>query len=306
MKGGAKRMKLLVTGGTGFIGRQLCQALVSEGNRVTVFARDPEKGERILGKQVDFVADLGELVPSDRFDAIVNLAGAPVFGGRWTAKRKQAIRDSRIGTTAKLVSFVARSEYKPKVLISGSAIGYYGDQGDRSLDESAPGRPEFSHELCRDWEAEAGKVREQGVRLCIVRTGLVVGKGGGFLQPMLLPFRLGLGGRLGSGEQWISWIHMDDYLAMIRRLLEDDSLEGVFNATAPNPVTNREFTETLARVLHRPALLPMPAWVVRLLLGEMSGLLLGGQRVLPVRFQQAGFQFRYPELEPALRDVITG
>ncbi len=299
-------MELLITGGTGFIGRQLCRSLNDQGHTITILTRNPGKGAQILGEGIDFITDLDSLTPADHFDAIINLAGEPIFGGRWTAKRKQAIRDSRIGTTAKLVSFIARCEHKPELLISGSAIGYYGDQGDQMLDESAPGHPEFAHELCRDWEAEAAKAREQGVRLCIVRTGLVVGKGGGFLQPMLLPFRLGLGGRLGSGEQWLSWIHMDDYLAMIWRLLEDASLEGVFNATAPNPVTNREFTEILARVLHRPALLPVPAWVLKLLLGEMSGLLLGGQRVLPARFLEAGFRFQHTELEPALRDVITG
>ncbi len=298
-------MKLLVTGGTGFIGRHLCRLLNEQGHSVTVLTRNPAEGARLLGDGIGFISDLEALSSTDHFDVLINLAGAPIFGRRWTAQRKRIIHDSRIGTTAKLIAFIARCERKPELLISGSAIGFYGDQGDRVLDETAEGHPEFAHTLCRDWEAEAAKAREHGVRLCILRTGLVVGEGGGFLQPMLLPFRLGLGGRLGSGDQWMSWIHMADYLAMIQMLLEDASLQGVYNATAPNPVTNREFTETLARVLHRPARLPVPAWALRLMLGEMSGLLLGGQRVLPIRFQQAGFRFRYPELEPALRQVLS-
>jgi len=298
-------MKLLITGGTGFIGRRLCRSLVERGHTLTVLARDPARAAGILDESIELITDLDRLDGSRRFDAIINLSGEPIFGGRWTDRRKRILLDSRVGVTAKLVDFVGRSEQKPELLISGSAVGYYGDQGGQLLDEEAAGRDEFSHRLCREWEEEAAKVRRYGVRLCLLRTGLVLGKGGGFLQPMLLPFRLGLGGRIGSGEQWMSWVHMDDYLAMIHRLLEDDTLEGAFNATAPNPVTNREFTETLARVLHRPALLPVPAWFLRMALGEMSRLLLGGQRVIPARFRQAGFAFRYPDLEPALREAVT-
>ena len=298
-------MKLLITGGTGFIGRRLCRSLVERGHTLTVLTRDPARAAGILDDSIELITDLDRLDGGRRFDAIINLSGEPIFGGRWTERRKRILLDSRVGVTAKLVDFVGRSEQKPELLISGSAVGYYGDQGDQPLDEGAAGRDEFSHQLCREWEEEAAKVRQYGVRLCLLRTGLVLGRGGGFLQPMLLPFRLGLGGRIGSGEQWMSWVHMDDYLAMIHRLLEDDTLEGVFNATAPNPVTNREFTETLARVLRRPALLPAPAWLLKPILGERSRLLLGGQRALPARFEQAGFHFRYPHLEPALRQVVA-
>ncbi len=297
-------MKILITGGTGFIGRQLCRLLTDQNHSVTVLSRDPVAGARIIGEKINFITSLDTLSSADYFDAIINLAGAPIFGGRWTEKRKRIIRDSRIQTTAKLIDFIKKSDQKPGVLISGSAIGYYGDQGDAVVDETAVGHDEFSHRLCRDWEAEAEKARQHGVRVCILRTGLVTGKAGGFLAPMILPFRLGLGGRLGSGKQWMSWIHIDDHIAMVRLLLEDSTLEGIFNATAPNPVTNQEFTKTLARLLRRPALLPVPAGLLRLLLGEMSDLLLGGQRVMPVRFQQAGFPFRYPRLDPALRQVI--
>ncbi|HHS83505.1 MAG TPA: TIGR01777 family protein [Gammaproteobacteria bacterium] len=297
-------MKILITGGTGFIGRRLCRLLVDRNHSLTVLSRNPAAGAGIVGDGIDFISDLDTLTPADRFDAIINLAGAPIFAGRWTERRKQLIRDSRIQTTAKLIAFIERSAQKPAVLISGSAVGYYGDQGDTLLDEASTGHDEFSHQLCRDWEAEAERARQYGVRVCLLRTGLVIGEGGGFLRPMLLPFRLGLGGRLGSGKQWMSWIHIEDHVAMVCTLLENPDLKGIFNATAPNPVTNREFTRTLAHLLRRPALLPVPAGVLRLLLGEMSDLLLGGQRVLPARFQQAGFQFRYPELEPALRQAI--
>ena len=297
-------MNILITGGTGFIGRRLCRLLVDRNHSLTVLSRDPAAGARIVGDGIDFISDLDTLTPADGFDAIVNLAGAPIFAGRWTERRKQLIRDSRVQTTAKLIAFIERSVRKPAVLISGSAVGYYGNQGDALLDEASAAHDEFSHQLCRDWEAEAERARQYGVRVCLLRTGLVVGEGGGFLHPMWLPLRLGLGGRLGSGEQWMSWIHIEDHITMVQTLLEDPDLEGIFNATAPNPVTNREFTRTLAGLLRRPALLPVPAGVLRLLLGEMSELLLGGQRVLPVRFQQAGFQFRYPELEPALRQVV--
>ncbi len=297
-------MKILITGGTGFIGRELCRLFSDQNHTVTVFSRDPVAGSRVIGDKADFITSLDSLTPADHFDAIINLAGAPVFGGRWTEKRKRLIRDSRIQTTAKLIEFIGRSDKPPGVLISGSAVGYYGNQGDILIDETSASHDEFSHQLCRDWEAAAEKARQHGVRVCILRTGLVVGKEGGFLKPMILPFRLGLGGHLGSGLQWMSWIHIEDHIAMVRTLLEDSTLDGIFNATAPNPVTNREFTRTLAHVLRRPALLPMPAGVLRLMLGEMSDLLLGGQRVMPVRFQQAGFQFRYLQLEPALRQAV--
>ncbi len=299
-------MNVLITGGTGFIGQQLCRLLAAQNHSLTVLSRAPAAGSKAIGdNKINFITGLDTLTPADHFDAVINLAGAPVFAGRWTDKRKRIIRDSRIQTTARLIEFISKSDQKPGVLISGSAIGYYGDQGDTPLDETSASHDEFSHQLCRDWEAEADKARQYGVRVCILRTGLVIGEGGGFLKPMIRSFRLGLGGRLSNGQQWMSWVHIDDHIAMICALLEDASLDGIFNATAPNPVTNQEFTQTLANVLRRPAFLPMPAGMLRLLLGEMADLLLGGQRVMPARFQQAGFQFRYSELDPALRQAVS-
>ena len=297
-------MRLLVTGGSGFIGRHLCRLLAARNHSITVLSRNPAAAAEIVGDGIAIVDDLDALTPDEHFDAIVNLAGAPIFGGRWTEKRKRLIYDSRIQTTAKLIDFIKNSDQKPKVLVSGSAIGFYGDQGDAVLDETSAGHPEFSHRLCQDWEAEADKARQYGVRVATLRTGLVIGRDGGFLRAMLLPFRLGLGGPLGDGRQWMSWIHIDDHIAMVSTLLENPSLSGVFNATAPNPVTNREFTRTLAGILRRPAFLPVPAWLLRPLLGEMADLLLGSQRVMPARFQQNGFQFQYPDLEPALRQAV--
>ena len=193
---------------------------------------------------------------------------------------------------------------RPEVFLSGSAIGFYGNQGDTILDETSPGHDDFGHQLCAEWEQQAKKAKEQGVRVCLLRTGLVIGAQGGFLQPMLMPFKLGLGGRLGSGEQWMPWIHIDDHVAICLALLNNTELEGAFNLTAPNPVTNQNFAQTLAGILHRPAFLPAPAWVLKLMLGEMSELLLGSQRVVPKRMLDAGYSFKFTELDAALRDVL--
>ena len=281
-------MKILITGGTGFIGQTLCPALLAAGHSLTVLSRTPDKVVKIFGNQVTPIDTLQVLLDSDHFDAIINLAGAPIFGGRWTDKRKQILCHSRIDITQGLVDFIARAERKPSVFLSGSAIGFYGDQGDTIVDETSSSHDEFGHRLCVEWEQQAEKAKAYDVRVCLLRTGLVVGKQGGFLQPMLLPFKLGFGGRLGSGNQWMSWIHIDDHVAICQALLEDSNLEGKFNLTAPNPVTNQIFSKTLAGLLNRPALLPAPAWVLKLILGEMSELLIGSQRVIPKRILRRG------------------
>jgi len=298
-------MKYLITGGTGFIGRELCQALLTRNHSLVVLSRSPEKVVTTLGKQVTPLNHLQDLASSEYFDGIINLAGAPIFGGRWTDKRKRVICNSRIQITQDLVEFIARSHKKPGVFLSGSAVGFYGDHGDHFVSETSPGYDEFGHRLCVDWEREAEKASDQSVRVCLLRTGLVVGKNGGFLKPMILPFKLGLGGRLGSGQQWMPWIHLHDHISIILHLLEKPTLEGIFNLTSPNPVTNREFTRTLAGILHRPAFLHIPAWALNLILGEMSELLLGGQRAIPTRIQDAGFSFKYPTLDVALQNVLA-
>lgn len=297
-------MKILITGGTGFIGQTLCPTLLAAGHSLTVLSRTPEKVVSLFGNQVTPINSLQALSNSDNFDAIINLAGAPIFGGRWTDKRKKILLNSRIDTTRALIEFIGRVERKPQVFLSGSAIGFYGDQGDKIVDETTPSHNGFGHRLCAEWEEQAEKAKTYNVRVCILRTGLVVGKNGGFLQPMLLPFKLGLGGRLGSGDQWMSWIHIEDHVAICLALLNDATLVGKFNLTAPQPVTNKVFVKTLADQLNRPTLLPVPERVLKLILGEMSELLIGGQRVVPKRMLDHGFQFQFPELNDALRDVL--
>jgi uncharacterized protein (TIGR01777 family) len=242
--------------------------------------------------------------PNEPIDAVINLAGEPIAEGRWSAARKRRLEDSRIALTQDLVRWMAQASPRPAALISASAIGFYGDQGDAPVTEDSAPHSEYTHELCAAWEQAAFAARTHGIRTAVLRIGLVVGPGGGFLARMLPPFRLGLGGPIGSGRQWMSWIHREDLLGMIDFLLAHAELDGVFNATAPHPATSRDFARTLGRVLHRPALLPAPALAFRAAFGEMSRLLLTGQRVLPARALEAGFRFRFPELEPALRDVL--
>jgi len=298
-------MNVLITGGTGFIGSALARSLTHHGHAVTVLSRTPDKVAAACGTGVAALAGLDQLKPDDTFQVIINLAGAPIFGAHWSEARKKLIRDSRIGLTERLVACIARMTVKPELLISGSAIGYYGDQGDTVLTEQSTPRQDFSHQLCADWEAAAKTAEHYGVRVCLIRTGLVIAGGGGLLQRMLLPFRLGLGGRLGDGRQWMSWIHRQDWIAIAQAMMADASMQGTYNATAPNPVRNSEFTRTLAQCLHRPALLPAPACVLKVLLGEMSELVLGSQRVVPERLSAQGFQFQYTELASALNEALT-
>jgi len=297
-------MKILITGGTGFIGRALTRSLTEQGFEVTVLSRNPDSVEKICGSGIKALNNLNQLNPEDSYQVIINLAGAPIFDARWSEARKQVIRDSRIGLTKQLVACMARMKSKPELLISGSAIGFYGDQGDTVLTEQSPPHNDFSGQLCADWENEAKKAEQLGVRVCLIRTGLVLAEGGGLLQRMLLPFRLGLGGRLGDGLQWMSWIHRQDWIAIARMMITDLSMQGAYNATAPCPVTNSEFTRTLAHCLKRPALLPVPAWLLKFLLGEMSELVLGSQRVMPERLLIQGFKHQYTDLSSALTQIL--
>ena len=299
-------MNILVTGGTGFIGSALTRNLIATGHRVTVLSRFPEKVPRICGQEVKALADLNTLGSEDRFDVVINLAGAPIFGARWTKARKKILRASRVGLTERLVERMATTmTVKPKVLISGSAVGYYGDQGDTVLTEQASAREDFGHRLCRDWERSALQAEQLGIRVCLIRTGPVLAHGGGILQRMVLPFRCGLGGRLGEGRQWLPWIHRRDWIKIAMTLMTETGMSGAYNATAPHPVTNETFARTLAACLKRPACLPVPAWLLKVMLGEMSELVLGSQRVVPERLLQQGFEFEYPDLEAALQQALT-
>lgn len=296
-------MKIMITGGTGFLGRALTEKLLQQGHDITILGRSREKIVALFDDTVTALTDLQQLSNQHSPDVIINLAGAPIFDRRWSERRKKLLRDSRIELTKQLVASIAAMPQKPHTLISGSAIGYYGDQGDIILTEQTPTTNDFSQQLCADWEKAALEAKQYGVRVCLIRTGLVLGHGG-MLQRMLPPFKLGLGGRIGNGRQWMSWIHIQDWMAIVEKMINDKALQGAYNATAPNPVTNSHFTKTLAGVLKKPACLPLPAFVLKLLLGEMSALVLGSQRVIPERLGQQGLIFRYPELEQALSDIV--
>jgi len=296
-------MRIFITGGTGLIGRALCRALRAEGHTLTVLSRHPETVAAKCGAGVEAMRTLAEWTPQRAFDAVINLAGEPIVDAWWSARRKQMLWDSRVTLTGELVRRISAAELKPAVLLSGSAVGYYGDRGDTVLDENAGAGAGFSAELCKAWEG-AARAAEPAVRVCLLRTSPVLSRDGGLLGKMLLPFKLGLGARLGNGRQWMSWIHIDDYVAQVLRLLQDAQAHGPFNMAAPQPVTNAEFTRTLAHVLHRPAFFVAPGFMLKMTMGERSALLLEGQRVLPVRLEAAGARFAFADLESALRALL--
>lgn len=298
-------MNILLTGGTGFIGRKLCHSLLKKGHELTVLSRRPEKVPYLCGEQVQTINDLEKLSAIEHFEVIINLAGEGIADARWSNKRKQTLLDSRIKITEQLNTFINKAKQKPSVLISGSAVGYYGNQGSKILTENSKAINDgFAHQLCEQWEATAKKAENLGVRVCILRTGLVIGNDGGFLQKMLPAFKLGLGGKIGNGQQWMPWIHRTDLIQIIEKMMDSANMHGPYNASAPNPVTNQEFTCCLAKKLHRPAILPVPAPVLKLSMGEMADLLLGGQRVIPSRLQEINFQFQFNTLDEALDDVL--
>jgi hypothetical protein len=297
-------MRILITGGTGLIGRRLCRALLAEGYELTVFSRNPASVPVKCGAGIQALGSFTEWRPDMTFDAVINLAGEPIVDKRWTAQRKQILWDSRVTLTEELVRRIAAAEHRPSVLLSGSAVGYYGNGGDLMLDEAAGAGEGFAAELCKAWEDAALVAESFGVRVCMLRTAPVLSNDGGMLGRMLPPFRLGLGARLGDGKQWMSWVHIEDYAAMVLRLLRDDQMHGPYNMAAPNPVTNAEFTATLAAALHRPALFVAPAALLKLAMGESASLLLEGQRVLPRKMEAAHQHFAFPTLAEALRDLV--
>lgn len=297
-------MHILITGGTGLIGRQLCKALSAEGHELTVLSRNPASVPLKCGAGVKAIASLSEWQPSQTFDAVINLAGEPIVDARWTAQRKQLLWDSRVTLTGELVRHIAAASHKPSVLLSGSAVGYYGDRGDSILDESEPAGEGFAADLCKAWEDAARVAENSGVRVCLLRTSPVLSSDGGMLARMLPPFRLGLGTRLGNGRQWMGWVHIEDYVAMVLRLLHDGQMRGPYNMAAPQPVTNAEFTASLAAALHRPALFIAPAMLLKLAMGESASLLLEGQRVVPKKMESAGYRFAFPNLNDALNNLL--
>ncbi|KTB69227.1 NAD-dependent dehydratase [Pseudomonas fluorescens] len=297
-------MHILLTGGTGLIGRQLCQHWLTQGHRLTVWSRHADQVAKVCGAQVSGVSRLQEVIGP--VDAVINLAGAPIADRPWTHKRKALLWSSRISLTETLLTWLERLEQKPAVLISGSAVGWYGDGGERELTEaSGPVQDDFPSQLCIAWEETAQRAEALGMRVVLVRTGLVLAAQGGFLSRLLLPFKLALGGPIGSGRQWMPWVHIEDQIALIDFLLHQADASGPYNACAPHPVRNREFAKTLGQVLHRPAFMPLPAFALKVGLGELSGLLLGGQKALPERLLAAGFTFQFTELRAALDDLSS-
>jgi uncharacterized protein (TIGR01777 family) len=291
-------MRVLLTGGTGFIGDPVARALRAAGHDVTIVSRHPG---HVPAKSIAWDA----VRPAMReTDAVVNLAGESIAGGRWTDARKRAILHSRVDATRTLVDAIADAPARPAVLVNASAIGFYGPRGDEELDESAPAGEGFLADVCRRWEAEAFRAQPLGVRVVALRLGVVLGPEGGALASMLLPFRAGLGGPLGSGKQWMSWIHRDDVVGLVLAALASDAYAGPVNATAPVPVRNRDFTAALAKAVHRPAFFRVPGIALRLVLGEMSEMLLTGQRVVPAAATAAGYAFRHPDLPSALAASI--
>lgn len=298
-------MRILLTGGTGLIGRALCQHWQQEGHELWVWSRQPAQVPSLCSGARG-VAHLQELNAVGPFDAVINLAGAPIADRPWTKARRALLWQSRIDLTHTLVAWMAQQPTPPRVLLTASAVGWYGDRADACLDESSsPGGQDFGSRLCMAWEDEAQRAAHAGTRVALLRIAPVLASRGGMLARLLLPFKLGLGGRLGSGAQWMPWIHIDDLARLFDHLLLQANASGAYNACAPELLRNAAFTRTLAHTLHRPALLPAPAWALRLGLGEVSTLLLGGQRLEPRRTQASGFVFRYPTLAAALADLLN-
>jgi uncharacterized protein len=321
-------MQVVVTGATGFIGRPLCAELVGRGHSVTALSRDAERARATLGPQVRSLSwgmreerreksedrsqksDVEWEQAVAEADAVLNLAGEPVAARRWTPAIKESVRSSRVEATRSLVEAIEKASRKPSVLVSTSAVGYYGDRGDAEItEESGPGQ-DFLSETSIQWEAAAERATEFGVRVCRMRLGIVLGRGSA-LQKMLYPlpipispWKLGLGGPLGNGRQWMPWVHLDDVIGLFLWAMTTPDVRGAVNATAPNPVTNAEFSRALGRALHRPAFLPVPSFVPKLLFGEFADSVLTGQRALPTVAQRLGYRFQFPDINSALRSLI--
>ena len=305
-------MKVAVTGATGFVGSRLVERLQGEGHQILVLTRNAEPAKRVFPTatfpNVEIVAysplESGAWQRSiSGCDAVVNLAGAPIAESRWTPERKQEISDSRKLGTRKIVEAIAQANPKPTVLVNSSAIGYYGTSETATFEESAKPGSDFLAQVCQDWEYEAERVKSSGVRLVILRTGIVLGMGGAIAK-MLLPFRMFAGGPIGSGRQWFSWIHRDDLVGLILQALTQTDMIGTYNATAPHPVRMTELCQALGQVLNRPSWLPVPDFVLEALLGDGAQVVLQGQQVLPTRTESSGFKFVYPTVKPALEEFL--
>lgn len=299
-------MKALVTGATGFIGQRLLARL----DRPVVLTRDVDRARRSLAafSPTVFPWDAVSPPPAEAFagvDTVIHLAGDPVADRRWNAEKKRRIRDSRVLGTRSLVTALETLPERPRTLVSCSAVGFYGERGDETLDETSAPATDFLGQVCQEWEHEALRAKNFGLRVAMVRVGVVLGRDGGALAKMLLPFKLGLGGRLASGRQWMPWVHLDDVVGILLHAATNDAVVGPINATAPQPATNAEFTQALARALHRPAIFPMPGFMLRLLVGEFAQIVLSSQKISPRVAQQTGYQFQQPDIGPALQEIVN-
>ena len=296
---------VLVTGGTGFIGRALVRALLARGDRPVVYSRSAAKAAYCFGRHADVVTDLHRIAPDTVFDAVVNLAGEPILAWPWTAKRRQVLLDSRVGTTDALVALFRRLSHPPDVLVTGSAVGYYGNHDGETLTEYDGPQDIFVSELCRRWEAAAKAATPLGIRVCCLRIGLVLGRDGGALPQFLRSVGLGLGAIVGSGRQWMSWIHKQDLVRLILFAIDQPMMSGPVNATSPDPVTNAQFMRALGRRLRRPVFWRVPAVVLRTAMGEMADLLVAGQKVVPSFATALGFRFEFADIDAALSDLTV-
>ncbi len=301
-------MRVLVTGATGFVGKRVVEQLLDNGMEVVVVTRNIAKAALSLGSKCKYYQWLNTLEkpPVEAFngvDGIINLMGEGIADKRWDEAQKQKIYESRIVSTQKLLDVIKELPVKPKVMVSTSAVGVYGDRQDEEISEESAVGNDFLAGVCKDWEREANKASELGMRVAIIRTGVVLGRGGGALKKMLPIFKLGAGGPVGSGQQYMSWIHVDDLASMYVEALKNDTIKGPLNGTAPYPATSKDFAKTLGKTLHRPAFAPAPAFAIKLAFGEMSDVLLKGQKVLPLKFKEKKFRYRYPTLEMALKET---
>lgn len=297
-------MKIFITGGTGLVGSHLIPILIKNGHTIEVLTRNIEKAKATLGNYIKFHDSLEKFISLDGYDVVINLAGEPIAAKRWTAIQKQRLSQSRWLITKKLTQLIKAGENPPHTYISGSAIGYYGNKEDLIITEDTDPHEEFTHKLCKSWEAFAMEAQDEKTRVCLLRTGIVLSSKGGMLSKILPIFKLGLGGIMGSGKQYISWIHIEDMVNIITHLLTHSQIRGPINMVAPRPVTNKEFSKTLAKTLNRPCIFKVPAGIVSLLMGEASTLIIDGQRAIPQKLEQHKYQFKYNEINSALISVL--